>query len=81
MKTVVANAQGQVSVALTAPNDYGEVHDIYAVVGGIDMGKAGFRIVRDATISPTSGPVGTPITVTVKGIATSAYTNTMAVTY
>jgi len=81
MKTVVANAQGQVSVALTAPEDYGETHDIYAVVDGIDVGKAGFRIVRNATITPTTGPVGTPITVTVKGIASGPYVNTMAIMY
>ena len=81
MKTVVASDQGQVSVALTAPEDYGEIHDIYAVVDGIDVGKGGFRVVRNATISPTSGPVGTPITITVKGIATGAYVNTMAVMY
>ena len=81
MKSAVASAQGQVSVALTAPEDYGETHDIYAVVDGIDMGKAGFRIVRNATLTPTSGPVGTPITVTVKGIASGPYVNTMAISY
>ncbi|MBI2872281.1 MAG: IPT/TIG domain-containing protein [Chloroflexi bacterium] len=81
MKTAGVNAQGQVSVALTAPEDYGEVHDIYAVMDGADVGKAGFRIARNATISPTSGPVGTPITITVKGLATGAYVNTMAIRY
>ncbi len=81
MKTAVASAQGQVSVALTVPEDYGETHDIYAVMDGIDVGKAGFRIIRNATLTPTSGPVGTPITVTVKGIASGPYVNTMAIMY
>ncbi|MBI2867284.1 MAG: hypothetical protein HYX97_02980, partial [Chloroflexi bacterium] len=81
LKSAVAGAQGQVSVVLTAPEDFGETHDIYAVVDGIDVGKAGFRIIRNATITPTSGPVGTPITVTVKGIASGPYVNTMAVMY
>ncbi|MBI2935596.1 MAG: hypothetical protein HYY31_02120, partial [Chloroflexi bacterium] len=57
LKTAVAGDQGQVSVAFTAPEDYGETHDIYAVVDGLDVGKAGFRIIRGATITPTSGPV------------------------
>ncbi len=81
MKSVVATAQGQVSVDLIAPEDFGETHDIYAVVDGIDVGKAGFRVVRNATITPTSGAVGTLITITVKGIATGPFVNTMALMY
>ncbi len=81
MKSAVANAQGQVSVDLTVPEDYGEIHDIYAVVDGVDVGKAGFRVVREATISPTSGPVGTPITITVKGLGSGPFVSTMAIRY
>ncbi|MBI4187492.1 MAG: hypothetical protein HY530_08335 [Chloroflexi bacterium] len=75
------NAQGQVTVNLVAPEDYGEIHDIYAVVDGQDVGKAGFRILRTVDLSPTEGPVGTPITITVKGIGWKPFENTMALRY
>ena len=63
------DAQGRVNTILTAPEDFGEVHDIYAAVDGQDVGRGGFRILRSATISPLEGPIGTPITVTVKGLS------------
>lgn len=81
LKSAVANAQGRVSIALTVPDDFGEVHDIYAVVDGIDVGRTGFRTVREATVTPTSGPVGTPITVTVKGLGSGPFVSTMSIRY
>src|SRR5947209_6510711 len=65
------DAQGRVNVVFTAPEDFGEVHDLYAVVDGQDVARGGFRILRRATMTPTEGPVGTPITVTVKGLGRS----------
>ncbi len=76
-----SDAQGRVSVHLAAPEDYGEVHDIYAVVDGQDVGKAGFRILRTVNLTPTEGPVGTPITITIKGIGWKPFENTMALRY
>ena len=75
------DAQGRVSVSFVAPEDYGETHDIYAVADGQDVAKAGFRILRTVTLSPTQGPVGTPITLTIKGIGWKPFENTMAVRY
>ena len=59
----LVDPQGRVNTVFTAPEDFGEVHEIYAVVDGQDVGRGGFRILRSATITPTEGPVGTPITV------------------
>lgn len=81
LSTAVVDAQGRVSATFTIPEDFGEVHDIYVVVDGQEVAKGGFRIVRNATISPNSGPVGTPITIIVKGIAIGPWTNTMAIRY
>lgn len=78
---VVANAQGEASLALKAPEDYGEVHDIYAEVDGEAVAKGGFRILRNVTISPTEGPIGTPITVKVTGLGWKTYESTVAVRY
>ncbi|MBI2888287.1 MAG: hypothetical protein HYY02_13925 [Chloroflexi bacterium] len=74
-----ADAQGRVSATFTAPEDYGEIHDIYAVLDGQDVAKAGFRIVRNVTISPLTGPVGTPITIKVDGLGWKPYEGTLGV--
>ena len=73
--------QGRVNTVFTAPEDFGEVHDIYAVLDGQDVGRGGFRILRNATITPTEGPVGTPITMTVKGLSWRGFEHFMALRY
>ena len=75
------DAQGRVNVVFAAPEDFGEVHDLYAVVGGQDVARGGFRILRSATMTPTEGPVGTPITVTVKGLSWRGFEHFMALRY
>lgn len=75
------DAQGQLSGTFAVPDDYGETHDIYAVVDGGDVARSGFRIMREVTFSPTSGPVGTPITITVTGMGVISFESTMAALY
>ncbi len=75
------NAQGQVSASFTVPEDYGEVHDIFAVVDDQDVAKGGYRILRDITVSPTEGPLGTPMTIRVTGLGWKTYESTIAVRY
>jgi hypothetical protein len=76
-----SDGQGRVNATFTAPEDFGEVHDLYAVVDGQDVGRGGFRILRSATISATEGPVGAPITITVKGLGWRGFEQFMAVRY
>jgi hypothetical protein len=79
--SAMVDAQGRVSVSFTAPEDFGEVHDLYAVVDGQDVARGGFRILRSATITPAEGPVGTPISVTVKGLSWRGFEQFMALRY
>jgi hypothetical protein len=67
------DANGAFSVNLTAPKDFGGIHDIYAVVNGVQVSKSGFLIARSATMSPKKGPVGTMITLTYSGLGASLY--------
>jgi hypothetical protein len=67
------DANGALSVQLAAPHDWGGLHDIYAVVNGLQVAKGGLLIARSASISPKSGPIGTPITVTYSGLGSSLY--------
>ena len=68
-------------VSLKAPKDFGGIHDIYAVVDGIQVAKGGFLLERTVTIAPKRGPVGTPITVTVVGMGSPTYESVGAVLY
>lgn len=67
------DAQGAFSYNFDAPADFGGVHDIYAVAKGQADAHGGFLIERTVTVKPTSGPVGTPITVTYTGLGSSFY--------
>jgi len=79
--SALVDAQGHVNAKFTAPEDFGEVHDLYAVVDGKDVARGGFRILRSATATPNEGPVGTAITVTVKGIGWQGFEQFMALRY
>ena len=50
-------------------------------IDGKDVARGGFRILRSATATPNEGPVGTPITVTVKGIGWQGFEQFMALRY
>ena len=73
LRTTTTGANGSFSVTLEAPNDWGGIHNIYAVVNGVEDSHGGFIILRKLTVTPRSGPVGTPITVTYSGIGASLY--------
>ena len=73
LATGKTDASGAFSVSTKAPKDFGGIHDIYAVVDGVQVAKGGFLLERQVTISPKKGPVGTPITVTVIGMGSPTY--------
>src|SRR4029077_3876553 len=75
------DAHGRLSVSFVAPDDFGEVHDIYAVMDGQDVARGGFGILRSAALTPTEGPVGAPITVTIKGLSWRGFEQFMALRY
>jgi hypothetical protein len=70
---VQTDPSGSFSTQLAVPHDFGGLHDIYAVVNGLQVAKGGLLIARSATISPKQGPIGTPITVTYAGLGSSLY--------
>ncbi len=75
------DATGAFSVTLAAPQDWGGLHDIYAVVDGVQVAKGGFLIARHATMTPKSGPIGTPITITYSGLGSKLYEGSVALNY
>lgn len=79
--TVTTDANGAFTYSFKAPEDFGGSHDIYAVADGAAIAHGGFQMVRSFTMSPTSGPVGTPITITYTGMGASLYTAGASVLY
>jgi hypothetical protein len=72
---------GYFRVALKAPQDWGGVHDIYAVIGGQEDAHGGFITKRLLTVTPLRGPIGTPITIVYSGLGASEYEGGGALLY
>lgn len=79
--TATTGSGGGFTVDATVPRDYGALHDIYAVIDGVQVAKGGFQVDRQITISPTSGPIGTLVTVKVSGLAASLYGSSESIWY
>lgn len=75
------DAQGSLFATLKVPDDYGEVHDIYAVVDGQDVARSGYRVLPEFTMTPLDGPVGTPITIKARGIGWKNWESTWGVNW
>jgi hypothetical protein len=81
LDTLTTDKSGYFRVALRAPQDWGGVHDIYAVIGGVEDAHGGFITLRSLTVTPRSGPIGTPITITYSGLGASEYEGGGALLY
>ena len=80
--TATADAQGGVSFSFVAPYDLGgPPHRVDAVVGGSAVANASFTLMRDAWITPTSGPEGSVVTVRLVAGGWTQYDNNVAITY
>src|SRR5262249_5383946 len=64
MAKVKSDAQGRFSANFTTPDDFGFDHDIVLQQGDRPMNQVNYSVDMTADVSPKSGPVGTPITVT-----------------
>ncbi len=71
-RSVIAEAtvaeDGTASIEFEVPEGFGYLHDVFLMSGDERVARQGFTVVPTLTIEPTSGPVGTPITVTMTGI-------------
>ncbi|MDO8506235.1 MAG: hypothetical protein Q7S41_01355 [Candidatus Limnocylindria bacterium] len=83
LKRVTTDAGGSFVTTFTVPeNDFGFQHDVLVLDGtNIIRNKAGFDVDLEVTISPKSGPVGTPITIEARGIGWRQLQNSWLVSY
>ena len=66
--TARTDAAGHLAQRFAVPEDFGFVHDVLLQQGARLLTKAGYSVDMSVEISPKSGPVGTPITIDIKGI-------------
>lgn len=78
---VETNAQGSFSATLTVPEDYGFNHNITIEQDGEVLNRVGFNIEPTVSIEPASGPIGTPITITMTGIGWLKMENSWTLMY
>lgn len=82
LTTVTTDGAGRFETGIDVPDDLGGTHPVVARVGGERAAATGFVIRPSiAGFGPARGPVGTEITVHLKGVGWTEYDNTYAVTY
>jgi hypothetical protein len=79
MTTVTTDAAGAFSFKTSAPADFGGVHDVFAIQNGVALAHGGFQMVRVLSVTPKSGPIGTPIKITYTSMGASLYAGGAAV--
>lgn len=81
LATVEADDEGALEAEFTVPDGFGFLHDVLVMEDGEVRNKAGFDVEMEVSVSPESGPVGTPITVEAKGIGVRPLNQSWQLTY
>lgn len=79
---VVTDAAGRFSTSFEAPEGHGFAHDVLLVdADGVVRNRAMFNVEMSVSVTPTSGPVGTPITIEVRGMGWQTLEDTRTILY
>jgi len=76
-----SDANGEWKGTFTVPEEYGGDITIAVKSGGVRIGQTVFTLDPSFEMTPTSGPVGTEITIKVKGLGWSTYFRNWQLTY
>ena len=74
-------ADGRVSVRFRIPEDYGGVHEVFLSDNGVTLAQGGVDVSQTFEMSPTEGPVGTPIEIRVTGLGWRTMESTWVVNW
>ena len=75
------DAGGRLDARFTIPDDFGGVHDILATIDGRSVAQNGIDVTQSFEMTPRSGPVGTPIELTVTGLGWRTMESTWVVNW
>lgn len=82
---VTTDSAGALATSFVAPDGWGFAHDVLLVTtkapAGQVVNQALFDMAMEASIKPSSGPVGTPVTVTVKSMGVDPLENNRQIIY
>lgn len=78
---VTADRDGKAVAAFVVPEDFGFAHDIVLQQGARLLTQANFHLDMTVSLSPESGPAGTPIRVDIKGIGWRQLQNSWLLLY
>jgi hypothetical protein len=82
MASLTVAADGRLDAPLQIPDDLGGMHTLSIRSGDRTLARAFFAIETSAvSISPTSGPAGTPVTIHLKGVGWTDFDNIYIATY
>ena len=76
-----ADASGKLSADFVAPDDFGFGHDVVLQKGARLYTQANFNIDMSVEVSPRSGPPGSPIQISMKGIGWRELENSWTLSY
>ena len=72
---------GGLDARFVIPEDFGGVHEVIAMIDGRPVAQGGIEVTQSFEMSPLSGPVGTPIEVSVKGLGWRTMESTWTVNW
>ena len=75
------DASGRLDASFTIPEDYGGVHEVFALVDGKPVAQNGIEVTQSFELTPASGPLGTPIELRVKGLGWRTMESTWVVNW
>ena len=75
------DTSGRLDAHFVVPEDYGGVHEVIALVDGKPVAQGGVNVSQTFTLSPTSGPIGTPIELKVTGLGWRTMESTWVVNW
>ena len=75
------DAAGRMEARFSIPEDYGGVHDVVALIDGKPVAQNGISVTPTFELTPASGPVGTLIELTVRGLGWRTMESTWVVNW
>ena len=75
------DANGRLAARFTIPEDFGGVHEVIALIDGKPVAQNGIEVTQSFELTPTSGPLGTPIELKVKGLGWRTMESTWVVNW